>query len=170
MPTILAIDPGTKEMGIAVLAGGALIASGVHSLRNGERPHDVIGQARTIVLRYTRDHGPDIVAIEKPLRKTTKRAALVSVIVQELHARSRELGIQVTLRSPRDVRADVVGNPHATKFDVARVLGRRFPQLVRQVPAARPHRVLGFRARDRYWLHMFDALAVGVAVQSSMES
>jgi len=36
--TILGIDPGTKEMGFAVLRDRDLLAYGVHTLRNGERP------------------------------------------------------------------------------------------------------------------------------------
>ncbi len=65
--TILGIDPGTKEMGIAVLRGRKLLAYGVHTLRNGERPYDVIGQARRVVLEYLERYAPEVVAIEAPL-------------------------------------------------------------------------------------------------------
>ena len=34
----------------------------------GTRPHDVIGQARRIVLAAIEEHGPQVVAIEEPLR------------------------------------------------------------------------------------------------------
>jgi Holliday junction resolvasome RuvABC endonuclease subunit len=163
--TTLGIDPGTKEMGVAVLRDGRLIASGVHTLRNGDRPHDVIGQARAAILGHIRDHCPTIVAIEKPLRKATKRAALMSVIVQELHARSRELGLRVVELYPSEVRARAVGDPHAKKFAVARKLAERFPELWARLPAKPPHPVLGYGHRDKYWLHMFDALAVAVALE-----
>jgi RNase H-fold protein (predicted Holliday junction resolvase) len=84
MTTILGIDPGTAYMGVAVLKGRQLIASGVHTLRNGNRPYDTIGQARRVLLRPIAHYRPDIVAIEKPLRPRTKRAALLTVIVEEL--------------------------------------------------------------------------------------
>ena len=51
--------------------------------------------ATRIVLRYIGDFSPAVVAIEKPLRLKTKRAALMSVIVQELNARSKKLGLEV---------------------------------------------------------------------------
>ena len=89
--TVLGIDPGTKYMGIVVLHGMTLRSSGVHTLRNGERPHDVIAQARGVVLKYMATHAPDIVAIEKPLPIATKRESVLSAIAQELHNRSREL-------------------------------------------------------------------------------
>ena len=54
-------------MGVVVLQGKRLLRYGVHQLRNGARPHDVIGQAKRIVLGYVARHNPDIVAIEEPL-------------------------------------------------------------------------------------------------------
>lgn len=164
--TILGIDPGTHKMGVAVLRDRTLVGSGVHTLRNGDRPHDVIGQARMIILGYIREHGPEIVAIEKPLRIATKRASLVNVIAQELHARSKELGLTVVEILPEDVRVAVVGNPHAKKLDVATaIVEKGFPQLRDKLPVAPKRPVLGFSPREKYWLHMFDALAVAVAAQ-----
>jgi len=162
--TILGIDPGTSHMGIAVIRSGDLAATGVHTLRNGERPHDVIGQAKRIVLRYIRDFSPAVVAIEKPLRMKTKRAALMSVIVQELHARSRELGLEVEEIWPHDVRDRVTGDPYAKKIEVARVIVEKsYPSLRPRMPVVPKRAVLGFSPRDKYWLHMFDAVAVALA-------
>jgi Holliday junction resolvasome RuvABC endonuclease subunit len=161
--TILGIDPGTREMGIAVLRAGKLLAYGVHTLRNGRRPHDLIGEARSVVFGYVDRFRPDVVGIEQPLLKPTKRAALVSVIAQELHERSRELGMGVVEISPREVRRRLNGNPHMRKIDVARTLAERFPELRKKVPVPPKRSALGFRPRDKYWLHMFDALAVAIA-------
>ena len=55
-PTILALDPGTRFLGAAVLRGKELLAYGVHELKNGERPYDVIGQARRVVFGYIAQH------------------------------------------------------------------------------------------------------------------
>jgi len=154
-------------MGVAVLQGGELLAHAVHTLRNGDRPHDVIDQARRIVLSYLAEYTPAIVGIEKPLLVPTKRAALVSVIVQELDARSREIGMKVVEISAPDVRRILIGNPYAKKIDVARAIVRMgFEDLSVHVPKDPPHPVLGYRPRDRYHLHMFDALAVALAVTS----
>ena len=109
-------------MGAVVLRGRDLLALGVHTLKNGDRPRDLIDQARRVVLSYIEEYAPAIVGIEKPLLFPTKRAALVSVIAQELHARSRDLGMRVYELSPREVRRIVVGNAHARKLDVARAL------------------------------------------------
>lgn len=164
--TILGIDPGTREMGVAVLRGEELLAYGVHTLRNGEKPYDLIGQARRVVLAYVERHGPATVAIERPLRIPTKRAALLLVLTGELHARARELGLRVIEIGPEEVRRTVVGNPRATKIDVAECLVRGgFGDLRRLVPRRPSRSALGLRPRDKYWLHMFDALALAAAIR-----
>jgi Holliday junction resolvasome RuvABC endonuclease subunit len=169
--TILGIDPGTKEMGLAVLRGRELLAYGVRTLRNGEHPYDVIGQARRIVLAEIERHSPQIVAIEKPLMLPTKRAALLSVIAQELHERAKELSLEVREISPQEVRQAVVGNPQATKIDVAEALVQGgFDQLHGLIPKRPVRAALGLRPRDKYWLHMFDALALAAAIAADVRS
>ncbi len=164
--TILGIDPGTKEMGIAIIRDHELISFGVHTLRNGHRPHDLIGQARRIVLAAIEEYGPQVVAIEKPYMLPGKRAAILSVIEQELRGRAEDLGLRVVELTPEEIRQAVVGNPRATKIDVAEALvAGDFPQLADLVPKRPARAALGLRARDKYWLHMFDAL--GLALTAS---
>lgn len=163
--TILGIDPGTKYLGMAVTDGRRFLGGGVHTLRNGHRPHDVIGQARRVVLSYVERFSPAVVAIEKPLLFPTKRAALVSVISEELQARSRDLGLVVREIEAREARREILGNARATKFDVAQELvNRGFEELRGKLPSKPPHPVLGYPAKELYWLHLFDALAVAMAI------
>jgi len=162
--TILGIDPGTKEMGLAVLRGQELLYFGVQRLRNGTRPYDVIGQARRAVLGAIERHSPQVVAMEAPFNLPTKRAHLLNVIDDELRQRSEELGLEVVELTPMAVRAAVADNPRATKIDVAERLVRDgFSQLQELIPKRPKRAALGLRPKDKYWLHMFDALAVAVA-------
>ena len=164
--TILGIDPGTRYMGYAAIRGKNLLDFGVHTLRNGAHPHDVIGQARTKVLALIRQHGVQVVAIEEPLMLPTKRAARLSVIVEEMTARSADLGLTVREISPQEVRRVMTGNPRANKFEVAQSLvAGGFEQLRPLVPPKPPHPTLGWNPKDKYWLHMFDGLALAVASQ-----
>jgi Holliday junction resolvasome RuvABC endonuclease subunit len=162
---ILGIDPGTREMGVVVLNDDHLLSFGVHTLRNGERPHDVIGQAKRIVLGYVAKWSPGIVAYEAPLPIATKRGAILNVIADELQNRAHELGLEVRSLLPASVREHLVGNPRATKLDVAQALvGMGFEALQGKLPRKPARSALGFRPSEKYWLHMFDALAVGVVV------
>jgi len=165
--TVLGIDPGTKEMGIAVVRGMELLAYGVHTLRNGERPHDVIGQAKRAALSYVERFNPEIVAIEAPILKPTKRAAVLSVIAQELRARAEEIGHEVIELAPWEIRERLLGNPHANKLQVAeKLVAMGFGDLRSKLPTRPARAVLGFRPRDKYWLHVFDALGLAIVASA----
>ena len=167
--TILGIDPGTREMGLAVLRGRELRYFGVRTLRNGTRPYDVIGLARRIVLTAIEQYSPDVVAIEEPFNLPTKRSRLLNVITDELGERAVELGLKVIALSPAAIRERVTGNPRATKIEVANALVRSgFDQLKPLIPMKPVRAALGLRPRDKYWLHMFDALAIAVAVRGEL--
>ena len=169
--TILGVDPGTREMGIAIIRGTTLVSFGVHTLRNGHRPHDLVGQARRIVLAAIEEYGPLVVAIEKPYALPTKRAAILSVIEQELRGRADDLGLGVVELTPEAIRQAVVGNPRATTLEVAETLvAGEFGQLAALVPKRPARAALGLRARDKYWLHMFDALAIAVAAAHTTDA
>ena len=164
--TILGIDPGTREMGLVVVRGTALMYFGVRTLRNGTRPHDVIGQAKRIVLGMIAEHEPDVVAIEEPLNLPTKRAHLMNVIAEEVRERTLELGMELVALSPMDIRRRLTGNPRATKIDVAEYLARHgFDQLTTLIPKRPARAALGLRPKDKYWLHVFDALAMALAAR-----
>lgn len=70
--------------------------------------------------------------------------------------------------SPLTIRARIVGNPRATKIEVAEApVGSGFDQLRQLVPRRPARPALGLRPRDKYWLHMFDALALAFAAGTS---
>ena len=163
--TILGLDPGTRYLGAAVLRGDQLLAYGVHELKNGERPYDVIGQARRVVFGYIAQHGPDVVAIEAPYAIPTERGATLRVLAKELHERAKELGLEVAEATPEQVRQAITGNPKATKYEVAQELGRRFSELQPLVPNKPQPAVLWLKSKERYWLHALDAAAIGMSVR-----
>ncbi len=163
-PTILGLDPGTRFLGAVVLRGRELPAYGVHELKNGERPYDVIGQARRVVFRYIEQQAPQVVAIEAPYLIATERGAVLTTLARELHERAKELGLAVVELSPEQVRKAVTGNPKATKYEVAqRLAANGFPELRPLVPKKPKTPALWLSPKERYWLHVFDALALAVA-------
>jgi hypothetical protein len=85
------------------------------------------------------------------------------VIANELRGRGKELGLEVWSASPAAVREKILGNPKATKLELAHALVERgFEDLRVKLPQKPRRSAIGYRAKDRYWLHMFDALGVAV--------
>jgi Holliday junction resolvasome RuvABC endonuclease subunit len=168
--TILGLDPGTRFLGAVVLRGRKLLAYAVHELRNGDQAYEAIGQARRIVFGLIEQHEPEVVAIEAPYLIATKRAAVLTTLAHELHGRAQDLGLSVLELSPEEVRRVVAGNARATKVDVAAALVTKgFAELRHLVPKRPVRSGLGVRPRDRYWLHMFDALSLAVSAKWKSE-
>lgn len=153
---LLALDPGTKEMGIALLAGGDLIDYRVKTFRNERQPHELLTQARDTMEALLEASQPDRVVIERPFFAQTKRSALLTFLVEELRRRVREGKVDLTEYGPREVRSILLGNPKATKRDIARYVAGRYPELT-------THLHPGDFWREKYWGHVFDAVALALA-------
>lgn len=153
---LLALDPGTKEMGIALFHGTDLFSYRVKTFRNGRKPHALLTQARDTMVKLLEEGEPDVVVIEKPFFARTKRSALLTFLVQELRERIGEGRVTLHEYTPREVRAVLLGRPNATKRDIARFVAGRFPELARYAEPTS-------HWQEKYWSHVFDAAALGLA-------
>jgi len=150
----LAVDPGTRELGVAVLRGDEPLYYGVKSIRKGRLPHEVLGEARDIFARLLREYRPDMLAIEKTF-VVQKSAALLSVVADELRGLAERTGLPVREYAPSVVRKSVCRTGRATKRDVARVIAGRYPEF-------RQYLERTSEWEEKYWANMFDAIAVGL--------
>jgi Holliday junction resolvasome RuvABC endonuclease subunit len=159
-PILLCLDPGTREMGVAVLEGTDLIDYHVVTFRNGRKVRDLLNQTHQSILSLLETHRPDVVVIEKPFFAKTERSALLVFLVQELKRQVRKGRFRLLEFSPLEVREFLLDDRRATKRDIARHVGQRFPQL-------RQHLHFGEFWKEKYWSHVFDAVALGLAVDKS---
>ena len=61
---ILAIDPGAREMGLAILENDELAYFGVKTLKT-KRPAEMLYKAvRRIIYKLIDDYGPDVLVVE----------------------------------------------------------------------------------------------------------
>jgi Holliday junction resolvasome RuvABC endonuclease subunit len=151
---ILAIDPGTKEIGTAVLSAGELLYYGVKTIRSRRSPLDILAQTRRMVLRLITDYGPQYLAIEK-MFLVQKSASMLIVVADEIKAIAREQGLLVYEYAPTLVRKLICQTGKATKAETASQVALQYPEL---------GRYLGRRTKweTLYYANMFDAVAVGL--------
>ena len=153
---ILAIDPGTREMGIAVIERDRLLYSAVEIFRKLPSPQDRLRQVRSAVARLVRDFRPSALAIEKTFIGRNRNAALLNVLVDEIVTLGKRKGLTVVALAPAAVKKVVAGDGWATKEEVAHAVAARFPKLRVYLPPDRSW-------KRRRQLNMFDAIAVGIA-------
>jgi crossover junction endodeoxyribonuclease RuvC len=159
---ILAIDPGTKEIGIALLSDGELLYYGVKTIRTRSSPGEILKQAQYIISRLIADYEPQYLAIEKTFM-IQKSAALLNIAADEIKATAKREGLTVFEYAPLAVRKTICKTGKPTKKGVAKVIALLFPELIRYVQRQTKWETL-------YYANMFDAIAVGLCCHEELMS
>lgn len=152
---ILAIDPGTRHMGVALLEDGKLVYYGVEIIKKQKTPHETLREGRKVILRLINDLNPKALAVEKTFFANNRSAALLNVFGDEIKAIGRRKRLKVICIAPSTVKKFICGNGRASKVEVATVIVSHYPELK------------VFLTQDRAWKevfhqNMFDAVALGI--------
>jgi len=157
--TILALDPGLRDLGYAVLTGRRLAASGVLNLRELPR-HQRLAAARDHVQRWADAHAPTVFVVEKTCRHPLPWLDKLHTLTLGVRRIASRRHATFAVYAPQTVRKGLLGNGWAKKTEVALAVAHRFPQL-------RVHLTQDRRWKERYWQNMFDAVALAVHHQRS---
>lgn len=152
--TILAIDPGLRELGYAVLTGRRLAASGVLDLQELPR-RKRLSAARDHVQRWANAYQPTAIVVEKTYPHSLPWLDRLHVLTRAVRRIASTRHAKFAAYAPQTVRKSLVGNGWAKKPEVAVAVAHRFPQL-------RVHLVQNRRSKARYWQNMSDAVALGL--------
>ena len=87
---ILAIDPGTRLMGVAFLDDGKLVYHAVKVIAKGRSPQETLRRAKGVVVRLIDDLGPEVIAVEKTFFSRNRNTALLNVLFDEIRHRAEE--------------------------------------------------------------------------------
>lgn len=153
---VLAIDPGTHYIGVAVLDGTKLAYYGVKTLSKRKSPHDVLTEGRKVIRSLIDDFAPRTLAVEKTFFANNRNSALLNVFAGEIVTVGKRKKLKIILLAANVVRKEICGNGWATKRDVAQEICRRFPELMPYLSSDR-------KWKERFYFNMFDAVALGVA-------
>jgi crossover junction endodeoxyribonuclease RuvC len=156
--TILALDPGLRDLGYAILRGQSLIESGVYPLRflpSGKRlpaavkaVGDWIGQFR-----------PSIVVLEATHPNRVRSLDRLDHLAGHVRRLATLKGLTVAAYAPQTVRKALVGHGWASKRQTAEAVASR-------VPALRVYLTQDRRWKEAYFQNMFDAVALALHHQA----
>ena len=152
---ILAINPGTRLLGVAVLEDEALLYYAVKTIKGLRTPLEVLRRIAAITKQLIEDYEPATISIEQ-LLPTQRSASLLVVATEEIKVTAKEEGLAVFQHDPTAVRRHICKSDKATKQETARRIAENYPELRRYLE----HRT---KWEALYYANMFDAVAVGVA-------
>jgi Holliday junction resolvasome RuvABC endonuclease subunit len=153
-PVILAVDPGTRELGFALLEGGTLLYYGVKTVTNRKSPSIVLETITCFIKGLIEKYQPSVLAIEK-MFITQKNSALLFVAAEQIKAIAKEQKIPIWEQSPLAIRKRLCQTGRATKREVSKIVADRYPELSRYYNRTRHWEI-------EYYANLFDAVAVGL--------
>ena len=153
---ILAIDPGAKHSGFALIEGRELVRFGVKTFKVRKPVKVLLAQVHQAFAELISDYNPSVVAIEKPFLPQQENLSNLGAVSHEIKKLARGEKLSIVEYSPKRVRQQICDSGKATKRQTARMLCQRYPELTRYLQQKNESQL-------KYWLHMFDALALAVA-------
>jgi len=157
---ILAIDPGTRNVDVALLDGARICHASVHGLPKCRSSRDTLMSGRRLIRQLIDDFRPRVLAIERTFFARDRNGTSLNRFVREIALVGRQRGLPVVRFYPSTIRKVICGSGRAGKRDVAIVLASRYPEL-------RAYLGVNRRWKERYHYNMFDAVALGLAVLAS---
>lgn len=152
--TILALDPGLRDLGFAVLKQGRLVSYGVRTLR----PVDYrtrIAEARALTRGWIEAHRPTSLVLEQTHGHPVTSFDAIDQLAHGAARVAARNSVQVMRYYPQPVRRVIAGNGNATKQELAQALVLHFRQL-------RVYLTQDRKWKERHFGHMFDAVALAL--------
>jgi len=160
---ILAIDPGTKNMGVAFFEGRELVYFGVKTIKRLKSPPEILKEGKRVILRIISDFKPDILVVEKTQFLNNKRSKLLNKFTSVIQSIGRRKGLAVHSFASNTVRKGICGNGNASKDEVAKVVLSGYQEL-------RPYLTSDKKWKEIFHRNMFDAVALGLYVHKITET
>ena len=157
-PTILALDPGLRDLGFAALSGAHLLDSGVLTLRTVP-PLQRLRTVRARLEQWIEQHAPDVLVIENVPRRPLDSLPGLPALGRLLRRTAGRYDLELVMYSAKTARRTVAGDGWAGKAEVAKAIAAHFPQL-------RVYRGQDRKWKERYWQNMFDAIALALHHQN----
>lgn len=157
--TILALDPGLRDLGFAVLSGKRLVASGVRPLRLLPRERR-LAEARRLVHAWVRAYRPGALVLEATYGHPVASFASLHRLAAMTRRLAKEKRVRVSTYAPQTVRKSLTGNGWATKRELAQTIAIHFPAL-------RVYLTQDRKWKERYFLNLFDAVALALHHQTA---
>ena len=151
----MAVDPGTREIGVAVLDKKDLIYYGVKSFQKRRPLSVLLGEINRVFGQLFEEYAPQVLVIERTFFACNKNVSNLISVADEIKDLATKSKLTVVEYAPKTVRKNVCKSGKATKLETANILCSRFPELHIYLQQNR-------KWKEKYWLNMFDAVALGV--------
>lgn len=156
--TILAINPGTRYTGVAVLKGAILLDWSVKAI-NGRLTLAKRCQMARLICKLISEYEPDIVVLKK--LHESRSSQYLDQLCGDFENIAKESGTQFLRYSIDDLKQFFVPEEHINKVRLAELVCKRHPVLRRELKKEK-------NSFNPYYVRMFEAVALGTMVEAKI--
>jgi Holliday junction resolvasome RuvABC endonuclease subunit len=152
---ILAVDPGARETGVALIDDNELIHYGVKSFNNANATEPLLHQVQRVFTKLIQDYAPTTLVIEKPFWVQYETLCNLGAVADKIKSVAESNSLEIVEYSPKTVRKHICRSGKATKLETAKIICDHYPELLNHLHQDK-------KCKEKYWSHVFDAVAVAV--------
>jgi len=148
---ILAINPGTRYIGIAVFEGPELLDWRVKVFKgkwSKEKLKKILASVRLSIERYE----PDALVIKRLHR--CRSSANLNLLVTRIKQLARRKGLRAYQYSIKEAETFLIRDYRANKRNLAELLASKYPELMHEFNKEKTN-------KNSYYLRMFEAVGLG---------
>ncbi len=150
--TVLAINPGSKYLGLAILEGSDLKYWGIKVLR-GRYSEEKIDKVKAILSDFISQYDSNVLAIKKLHQSRSSRN--LNDFVRKIIQFSRRKGLKIYQYTLKDLVNLFSPGLRINKRQVAKLVVSQYPFLARESEREE-------RNKNPYFIRMFEAIALGM--------
>jgi Holliday junction resolvasome RuvABC endonuclease subunit len=158
--TILAINPGTRYIGIAVLKGSVLIDWSIKVISGKLSPSKRLKMS-SLIDRLIDEYEPDIISLKK--LNPSRSSNYLSQLCSHIETTAVTNGIIVARYSIGEVERFFVPGEQINKLKLAELVCQRHPVLHREMEKERNN-------LNPYYIRMFEAVALGTMMETIIKN
>lgn len=157
-PRILAINPGSRFVGLAVLDGTELRDWAVRSLA-GKTVGKRVRSVESLVRSLAEKHSCRVIGIKSPVNRSTESLRQVTTTVERT---ANSLKIDCLHYSIIDTKRSILGTSRSNKNRLIDEIVLRYPFLCHEQARLR-------KSRNPHYIRMFEAVAIGILCAAAVE-
>jgi len=157
---ILAINPGTKYLGIAVFEGPELLDWRIKVIKgkwSKEKQQKIMASVRWFMEQYE----PNVLAIKK--LHGSRSSKNLNYLVSRIKQHSKRKGLKIYQYSIKELEAFFFGKAKANKNKLVEILTSKYPFLVHEFNKENAN-------KNSYHIRVFEAVALGAVCSHQLEN
>lgn len=161
----LAIDPGSQELGYAVLEMCEPLFFGVHTFKHTATVADLVKEGEEFIGKLIKTYQPQLFVSEQTWYSGSRRRPVLHKFVKRMNRYASRRGLTVVSYVPMRVKEAVAGDHRVSRRTIAEILVRDW------YPYLKPYLEIDDDSGQKYWQNAFDAIALGlVGAKAVLES